>query len=264
MFEKFGASFGLNQADFIAACGVLVSMVSILVAVLAWRFPPKPKPDEDEVREVLTPISTPLDEPPNPPHGREEIPASPPKDAQLEGPSEIELPFPPGLRILDYDPGVRLTLRECGRATVQPSVLLPRLGLSLGLSFIVGATVHAVLAVPMLVLLCAMSFRSSRRGARVHLNLQKRMFFVSRGNSSSGGGWPPEVDRGVKQEGKSDKWLISLYLAGVCIWTAETGTPAAGKAKIRSFENALRQICAQPQPSSVSQWDRLIELIFYA
>jgi hypothetical protein len=217
--------------------GDIIAAIGAVIALIAWLFPRAPKSKKTEGPNVET-ISA------------------------KETPEEtiIDIPFPAGLYLLDYEPGVRLSIRENKKTPLISLMMIPAFFLgSIALAVSVSAEAWPLGAF-VLIWLVAYAIRRTRLGTVVHLNLKKRMYFVSNPGGAWGGGWPPDVAIRVELDTSTSLWVTSLYLATVRIWTASTVNPGDGKRKIKPFLEALQKIKAL-KPTNATVLDSLIEYL---
>ena len=218
--------------------GDTIAAIGAVIALIAWLFPRAPKSKKTEGENVETIIA-------------EETPA----EEEI-----IDIPFPAGLYLLDYEPGVRLSIREKKKTPLVSTMMIPALFLgSIALAVSIASEAWPFGAF-VLIWLVAYSIRRTRLGTVVHLNLKKRMYFVSNPGGSWGGGWPPDVAIRVELDTSTNLWVTSLYLATVRIWTASTVNPGDGKRKIKPFLEALQKIKALKR-TDTTVLDSLIEYL---
>jgi hypothetical protein len=217
----------------------IIAIIGVVVAVAAWLWPRSP-PEKHKIE------------------GQAIEESAVPRDQDLE-PSEIDIPFPSGLYLLEYEPGVRFSIRENKKSTWSILDIIPRLALSV----FVGAVVFDESKMLALFLFCLMLLpllSRSRLGQVVSVNLQKCTYYVFRSGSGGwGGGWPPDLQLSVNLDPKTNEWVTSLYLATVRIWTTTTPSAEAGRKKIKPFVEALQKIRALRRSKKVGVFDVLAE-----
>jgi hypothetical protein len=220
----------------------IIAIIGLVVAVAAWRWPRTPAAPKIEGETV------------------EVVPSEPvvPPETNEPTASEIDIPFPPGLYLLEYDPGVRLVIRE-NKVTFSVRDVVARLALSVFVASF-AFTQSKVAALFLLFLMSFLLLKRTRLGTIVLLNLKKRMYLVSGDGGAWGGGWPPDLRLSIRLDPTTNQWITSLFLATVCIWSTVTPTAEGGRKKIRPFVEALEQIRSLKRNKTLGLFDLLLEL----
>jgi hypothetical protein len=224
----------------------IIGTVSVIVALMVWYWPRSPKaPNKGDIEPILPSPSEP----------------DPGKTAISE---PVEIPFPPGLLILEYEPGVRLRI---GEYTLKKE--FNKFSLIFTASFVLIWSVLIFMSDSFAgILSFILGFMIWRRSVRsrttVSLNIAKRIFFVTHPGGYWGGGWPPNIGLQVQfNESTDGQWVTSLYLATVCVWSIKTKKPNEGREKIKPFVEALSKITALKQHAQTGVFDILAEQLLY-
>jgi hypothetical protein len=216
-----------------------IAILALIIGILAWQFPRSPRERDNVIERV------------------------PPRDPDITSapvgvPETIDIPFPPGLFLYDYEPGVRLTIRDCKPIRVVKSSVITS-----GVSFLITSLLfYAANPLAGLFLFIALLFawrRLFRAIRKITMNIEKRLYFVSEGGGSWGGGWPPYIGLSVALEQSTNLWVTSLYLDTICVWSKATEGAEQGREEIKPFVEALQKITALKRSKNVSWLDILKE-----
>jgi TIR domain len=203
------------------------------------------------------------------PNGQSPAPMEP---KELEAAAEAavmrisEESFPRGLRLLDYQPGIRLEIKDVSPVRIWDGTELPLLLGIVITTALLSATLCSSSSIPVVIIVpLAVWFWADRkrRGTVVKLNIRKRKWSVAKPfDGGLVGVWPPFLGTTTDLDPLTGQWTTSLHLCTVRISKATSATPDGGRAAMEPFIEALQTIAAlkrHPRKPGLSGW--LYELL---
>jgi hypothetical protein len=164
----------------------IIAIIGVIVACIAWLWPRAPRKTKGNERPPLPETST------GPNSTQSDL-------AEAAVDERIEIPFPPGLFIQEYEPNQRLSIRENKPIVIfNPHFIFPTL--LFGVMCFVLFIVDVALGLASAVIMSIIFVRKQRSGTFVSINIKKRIYYVCHPSGAWGGGWPPDIAVRVEQD----------------------------------------------------------------